>query len=81
MSLSSGTSFFGSFGSSLVAAVTSAKLSSRAIATLDGGPTTLAGTGISTTTLGGVALEIDDRDQSRAAGLASNVFTPSSSTA
>src|SRR5262249_28740760 len=56
VSLSSGTVFFGSAGSILDAPVTSAKLSSRAIATLAGGPITLVGAAISAMTLGGVAL-------------------------
>src|SRR5262249_57908312 len=56
VSLSSGTVFFGSLGSTLVALVTNAKLSSRASATLKGGPTTLAGAGSSATTFGGGAL-------------------------
>ena len=80
VSLSSGTIFFGSAGSTFDAPVTSAKLSSRAIATLDGGPTTLVGTGISATTLGGVALRSMTVTVS-AGGLAGTVFTPSTRTA
>src|SRR5262245_34809144 len=80
VSLSSGTSFFESLGSTLVAAVTSAKLSSRAIATLDGGPTTLVGTATSATALGGVELRSMMVTES-AAGLAGTVFTPSTRTA
>src|SRR5258708_9701240 len=49
-SLSSGTVFFGSLGSTLYAPVTSAKLSSRATAPPKGGPTTLAGAGSPATT-------------------------------
>src|SRR6266508_4388306 len=80
VSLSSGTSFFGSAGSSLVAEVTNAKLSSRAIATLDGGPTTLVGAGTSATILGGVALRSITVTES-GAGLAGTTFTPSTRTA
>src|SRR2546430_574809 len=54
-SLSSGTVFFGSAGSILDAAVTSAKLSSRATATLSGGPATLGRAPIPPTPLGGFA--------------------------
>src|SRR5262249_48915125 len=43
VTLLSGTTFFGSAGSILVAALTRAMDSSCATATLDGGPTTLAG--------------------------------------
>ncbi len=52
VSLSSGIALVGSAGSSFIAPVTSAKLSSEAIATLEGGPTTLVGTGNSATTRG-----------------------------
>jgi hypothetical protein len=64
----------------LDAPVTSAKLSSRAIATLDGGPITLAGAGISAMTLGGVALRSMTETES-AGGLAGTAFTPSMRTA
>src|SRR5215831_18029439 len=80
VSLSSGTVFFGSAGSILDAPVTSAKLSSRAIATLDGGPTTLVGAGTSAMTLGGVALRSMTATES-AGGLAGTAFTPSMRTA
>ena len=80
MSLSSGTSFFGSAGSSLVAEVTSAKLSSGAIATLDGGPTTLVGTATSAIDFRRRHAEIDDGDVS-GAGLSGTTLTPSTSTA
>src|SRR6516225_5002358 len=80
VTLSSGTVFFGSAGSILDAPVTSAKLSSRAIATLDGGPITLVGAGISATTLGGVALRSMTVTES-AGGLAGTAFTPSMRTA
>src|SRR5512133_2687028 len=79
-SLSSGTVFFGSAGSTLDAAVTSAKLSSRATATLSGGPITLAGTSISATTLGGFALRSMSVTVSRG-GLAGTEYTPSMRTA
>src|SRR5262245_27518775 len=79
-SLSSGTVFFGSAGSTLDAPVTSAKLSSRATATLKGGPTTLAGAWISATTLGGVALRSMTGTVS-GGGLAGTDFTPSTRTA
>src|SRR5438067_4307220 len=79
-SLSSGTVFFGSAGSILDAAVTSAKLSSRATATLSGGPITLVGASISATTLGGFALRSMSVTVSRG-GLAGTEFTPSVSTA
>ena len=52
VSLSSGIALVGSAGSSFIAPVTSAKLSSEATATLEGGPTTLAGTGNSATMRG-----------------------------
>jgi hypothetical protein len=78
--LSSGTTFFGSVGSIFDAPVTSAKLSSRAIATLEGGPTTLVGTGISATTLGGVEPRSMTATES-GGGLAGTVLTPSTSTA
>src|SRR5262245_66263735 len=80
VSLSSGTVFFGSLGSTLVAPVTSAKLSSRATATLKGGPTTLAGAWSSATTLGGVALRSMTVTVS-GGGLAGTEFTPSTRTA
>src|SRR5437016_11330955 len=79
-SLSSGAVFLGSAGSSLVAPVTSAKLSSRATATLKGGPTTLAGAWISATTLGGVALRSMTATES-ADGLVGTELTPSIRTA
>src|SRR5262245_54343088 len=50
-----GTGLVGSAGSTLMADVTSARPSSGAIATLNGGPTTLVGTAISATTRAGVA--------------------------
>src|SRR5262249_4988646 len=80
VSLSLGTVFFGSAGSIFEAPVTSAKLSSRAIAPLDGGPITLVGAGISATTLGGVALRSMTVTES-AGGLAGTAFTPSTRTA
>ena len=55
VSLSSAIALAGSAGSIFIAPVTSAKLSSGAIATLGGGPTTLAGTGNSATMRGGAA--------------------------
>ena len=54
-SLSSGTCFVGSAGSTFMAAVTRAKLSSAATATLPGGPATLAGAWISARSFGGLA--------------------------
>src|SRR5262249_45384982 len=75
-----GTVFFGSAGSILDAPVTSAKLSSRAIATLAGGPITLVGAAISAMTLGGVALRSMTVTES-AGGLAGTAFTPSMRTA
>ena len=56
LSLLSGTAFFGSAGSILIAFVTSAMDSSGAMAALDGGPTTAAGAAISAMTLGGETL-------------------------
>src|SRR5215208_6688217 len=53
--LSSGTCFVGSAGSTFMAAVTRAKLSSAATATLPGGPATLAGAWISARSFGGFA--------------------------
>src|SRR6478752_350180 len=52
VSLSSATVLVGSAGSTFIAPVTSAKLSSGAMATLAGGPTTLAGAGNSATMRG-----------------------------
>ena len=49
----SGTCLVGSAGSIFIAEVTRARLSSGVMATLTGGPTTLAGAGISATTRGG----------------------------
>src|ERR1700757_2549932 len=79
-SLSSGTVFFGSAGSILDAAVTSAKLSPRATATLSGGPIALVGASISPTTLGGFALRSMSVTVS-CGGLAGTEFTPSVRTA
>src|SRR3954464_11292818 len=56
VTLLSGTRRFGSAGSSLLDAVTSAIDSSRVIATLWGGPTTLVGAWTSPTTFGGLTL-------------------------
>jgi hypothetical protein len=53
-----------------IAPVTSAKLSSGAMATLGGGPTTLAGTGSSAIDARGSASHFDDRDSVRQWGLA-----------
>ncbi len=76
----SGTIFFGSAGSTFVDDVMRARLSSGVMATLSGGPTTLPGTSISASTLGGntprsmiVAVS--------GAGLAGSVLTPLTSTA
>src|SRR5262245_48059286 len=55
LTLLSGTTFLGSLGSIFVAAVTRARASSGATATLEGGPTTLVGTLSSARTLGGEA--------------------------
>src|SRR5204863_38172 len=52
----SGACLVGSFGSTLIAAVTSASDSSGVIATLSGGPTTLPGASTSPRTFGGHAL-------------------------
>src|SRR5262249_28695055 len=79
-SLLSGTVFLGSAGSSLVAAVTSAIDSSGAIATLNGGPTTLAGALISWSTLGGDAARSMIVTLS-AGGLAGTMLLPSTRTA
>lgn len=76
----SGTSFFLSAGSIFVAAVTSANDSSRAIATLDGGPTRLAGIWISAVTLGGDAARLMIVTES-GTGLSGTVFTPLINTA
>src|SRR5438105_3680040 len=79
-SLLSATSFFGSAGSTFMAPVTSAKLSSRDTATLFGGPTTLVGALTSAITFGGFA----DRSMMATvsgAGLSGTVLTPLTSTA
>src|SRR5438105_15695043 len=52
----SGVCLVGSFGSTLIAAVTSASDSSGVIATLSGGPTTLPGASTSPRTFGGHTL-------------------------
>src|SRR3954447_22727071 len=80
LSLSSGTVFVASFGSTFVAPVTRAKLSSGATATLKGGPTTLAGACTSPISFGGEA------DKSMIETVSGGGFwtvfvTPSSSTA
>jgi hypothetical protein len=78
--LLSGTTFFGSAGSILVAAVTSATDSSGATATLEGGPTTLVGALISATIFGGDVPRSMIVTAS-GAGFCTTVFTPSISTA
>src|SRR5262249_26131814 len=76
VSLSSGTVFFGSAGSILDAPVTCVKVSSRAIATLEGGASTLTGPATSALILGGVALRSITVTES-ARGLAGAALTPS----
>src|SRR5437879_1450163 len=78
--LLSGTTFFGSAGSILVAAVTSAIDSSAATATLEGGPTTLVGAWTSPIILGGEA-ERSMIVTVSGAGFCGTVLTPSTSTA
>ena len=60
VSLSSGICLVGSAGSICIELATSAMSSFGDTATLVGGPTTLLGTSISASTLGGVALQIDE---------------------
>src|SRR4029077_15187340 len=79
-SLLSGIAFFGSAGSTLKAPVTNAKLSSRDIATLCGGPTTLAGALTSPISFGGEVPRSMMLTVS-AAGLAGTTFAPLTSTA
>src|SRR5918997_6765366 len=77
--LLSGAVFFGSAGSTLVAAVTIAIDSSDATATLDGGPTTLVGT-LSSTVVSGDTLRSMIVTVS-GGGFAGTVLTPSTRTA
>src|SRR5438093_13758653 len=70
-----GACFFGSLGSTLLEAVTMARLSSGVTATLSGGPTTLTGAGTSPITRGGEALR-SMIDTVSAGGLCTTVTTP-----
>src|SRR5262249_52380907 len=79
-SLLSGIAFFGSAGSTLKAPVTNATLSSRDMATLCGGPTTLAGALSSPMSFGGETL-MSMMFTLSAAGLSGTKFMPLTSTA
>src|SRR4051812_27221976 len=79
VNLSSGIALVGSAGSTFIAPVTSAKLSSGATAALGGGPTTLAGTGNSAT-MRGAPLERSMIDMVSGNGSLRTVATPSTST-
>src|ERR1700712_99715 len=79
LSLSSATALVGSAGSTFLAPVTSAKLSSGAMATLAGGPTTLAGAGNSAT-MWGEGPERSMIETVSGNGTLRTLATPSSST-
>ena len=79
VNLSSATGLVGSAGSTSIAPVTSAKLSSGAMATLGGGPTTLAGTG-SSAMMRGEAPDISMIEIVSGSGALRTIATPFSST-